>query len=54
MNKDIERQIDQAAEEFRAMLAEQYERNERMKAAAEGTGTAGAAGAFAAAGAFLP
>lgn len=33
MNKDIERQIDKAAEEFRAMLAEQYERNERMTAA---------------------
>ena len=45
MNKDIERQIDQAAEEFRAMLAEQYERNERMKAEAEGSGPAGAAGA---------
>ncbi len=45
MNKDIERQIDQAAEEFRAMLAEQYERNERMKAEAEGNGPAGAAGA---------
>ena len=31
MDKLIEIQIEQAAQEFRAMLAEQYERNERMK-----------------------
>ena len=41
MNKEIEKQIEQAAEEFKAMLTEQYERNERMKARAgsEGSGS---------------
>ena len=36
MNKDLERQIDQATEAFRAILIEQYERNERMAGAAKG------------------
>lgn len=39
MDKDIERQIDEAAAQFRAMLAEQYERNERMKAESVGAGS---------------
>lgn len=39
MNKDIERQVEQATEEFRKILIEQYERNERM--AARGADTAG-------------
>ena len=30
MNKEVERQIDQATEEFRRILVEQYERNEKM------------------------
>ena len=36
MDTKIKKQIDEAAEQFRAMLAEQYERNERMAAAAAG------------------
>lgn len=32
MDKEIRKQIDQAVEQFREMLAEQYERNERMAA----------------------
>ncbi len=40
MNKDIERQIEEAAEQFRAMLVEQYERNERMSS---GPGSEGGA-----------
>ena len=41
MDKEIRKQIDLAAEQFREMLAEQYERNERM-AAGEGSGGAAA------------
>lgn len=39
MDKQTERQIEEAAEQFKRMLAEQYERNERM-AAATATGAA--------------
>ena len=41
MDKDIERQIEEAAEQFRGMLVEQYERNKRLAAAR----VAGAGGA---------
>ena len=43
MDKEIRKQIDQAAEQFREMLAEQYERNERMSAGEEASGAAGKA-----------
>lgn len=43
MNKDIERQIDEAAAQLRAMLTEQYERNERMKAEGGDAGSSAAA-----------
>ena len=36
MNKEIERQIDRATEEFRRILVEQYERNEKMAGGADG------------------
>ena len=39
MDKEIRKQIDQAAEQFREMLVEQFERNERM-ASGEGAGRA--------------
>lgn len=41
MDKELERQIEEAAEQFRGMLVEQYERNERI-AAARGAGAGGA------------
>ena len=41
MDKEIRKQIDQAAEQFREMLAEQYERNERMAAGEEAGAAAG-------------
>lgn len=44
MDKEIRKQIDEAAERFREMLAEQYERNERMAAGEEAGETGGKAG----------
>ena len=41
MDKEIRKQIDLAAEQFREMLAEQYERNERMAAGEEAGAAAG-------------
>ena len=41
MDKQTERQIEEAAEQFKKMLAEQYERNERMAAEAAGGAAAG-------------
>ena len=41
MDNEIRRQIDEAAEQLREMLIEQYERNERLAAAAKRAGGAG-------------
>jgi isocitrate dehydrogenase (NAD+) len=44
MDNEIRKQIDEAAEQLRAMLIEQYERNERLAEAAKRSGVAGGAG----------
>ena len=51
MEKLIERQIEEAAEQFREMLAEQYERNLRMRAWASEEGAEGGRGGQPSAGA---